>query len=87
MIVLKARQRIELEAVVARRSEAAGFVRRARVILLSADGVAGEEIARRLDLSPEAVSRIRARFRTGGVSGRPSDKRQDGRTTRSLRRR
>lgn len=80
MIVLKAQQRTELEAIVARRSEAAGFVRRARVVLLSADGVPGEEIARRLDLSPEAVSRIRARFRSGGVPGlteRPKAGRKD----------
>ncbi len=80
MIVLKPQQRSELEAIVARRSEAAGFVRRARVVLLSADGVPGEEIARRLDLSPEAVSRIRARFRSGGVPGlteRPKAGRKD----------
>ncbi|RYZ61827.1 MAG: IS630 family transposase, partial [Proteobacteria bacterium] len=47
----------------------AGVVRRARVVLWSADGLSGAEIARRLTLSPEAVSRIRHRFRTGGVAG------------------
>jgi len=62
-------QRRELEAIVARRNEAAGVVRRARVILLSDDWVLGREIALRLDLSPEAVSRIRTRFRNGGISG------------------
>lgn len=62
-------QRQELEAIVARPSEAAGLVRRARVILLSAGDVSGREIARRLDLSAEAVSRIRARFRANGVTG------------------
>lgn len=75
-----ASQRGELEAIVARRSEAAGLVRRARVILLSAEGVSGREIALRLDLSPEAVSRIRARFRAEGVQGleeRPKAGRQD----------
>lgn len=62
-------QRRELESIVARRSEAAGLVRRARVILLSAADVSGKDIAERLDLSAEAVSRIRTRFRREGVEG------------------
>jgi transposase len=66
---LSAAQRRELEATIARPTAAAGLVRRIRVILLSADGLSGREIALRLDLSPEAVSRIRARFRKGGVRG------------------
>jgi transposase len=44
-------------------------VRRARVILLSAAGAAGIDIAVQLDLSPEAVSRIRRRFVEAGVDG------------------
>lgn len=44
-------------------------MRRARVVLLSAEGVTGAEIATRLDLTPEAVSRIRTRFREGGITG------------------
>lgn len=43
--------------------------RRVRVVLLSADGVAGAEIARRLNLSPGQVSRIRRRFAEHGVAG------------------
>jgi hypothetical protein len=43
--------------------------RRVRVILLSADGVPGAEIAKRLSLSPGQVSRIRRRFAEHGVSG------------------
>jgi len=66
---LSAAQRRELEATIARPTAAAGLVRRIRVILLNADGLSGREIALRLDLSPEAVSRIRARFRKGGVRG------------------
>lgn len=69
VIKLTAGKRAELEAIVARSSAAAGFVRRARVVLLSADGEKGAEIARRLDLTPEAVSRIRARYRHGGIAG------------------
>ena len=74
------KQREALEALVAKPSEKAGLVRRARVILLTADGVGGREIAERLSLTPEAVSRIRARFRAGGVEGlqdRPKAGRKD----------
>ena len=37
--------------------------------MLSADGVRGSEIARRLDLTGEAVSRIRRRFKDEGIDG------------------
>lgn len=69
-----------LEALVARPSAPAGLVRRARVILLSAAGMSGVEIAGRLDLSREAVSRIRRRFVDAGVEGlsdRPKPGRRD----------
>src|SRR6187455_1157692 len=74
------KQQQTLEALVARASAPAGLVRRARVILLSADGLGGAEIAARLDLSPEAVSRIRRRFVEAGVDGlqdRPKAGRRD----------
>ncbi len=80
MISLTSAQRRELEAIVSRPSAPAGLVRRCRVVLLSADGVAGAEIGRRLDLSAEGVSRIRARFREGGVAAledRPRAGRKD----------
>jgi transposase len=73
-------QREELRGIVRRPSESAGLVRRARVVLLSDEGVSGREIARRLDLSPEHVSKIRSRFRTEGVAGlaeRPKPGRTD----------
>ena len=79
-VKVSAKQRRELEEIVSRASEAAGLVRRARVVLLSADGVSGREIATRLDLTQEAVSRIRSRFRAGGVDGlqeRPRAGRKD----------
>jgi transposase len=69
LINLTAKTRGELEAIVARSSAAAGLVRRARVVLFTADGVSGTEIATRLDLTPEAVSRIRRRFLDQGVAG------------------
>jgi transposase len=58
-----------LKALIARPSAPAGVVRRARVVLLSATGVSGVEIAAQLDLSPESVSRIRRRFVVAGVEG------------------
>ncbi len=80
-IELTDKQREELRTIVSRRSESAGLVRRARVVLLSDAGVGGgREIARRLDLTPEHVSVIRARFRAEGVPGlaeRPKAGRKD----------
>jgi len=83
-IRLRARQRRALEKVVARPSEAAGVVRRARVVLLSDKGVAAAEIATRLGLSAEGVSRIRRRFLEAGVEGL-SDQPKAGRKDHALR--
>jgi len=80
VVELTAKQRRELEQLVARATDAAQVVRRAHVVLWSADGVGGAEIARRLQLSAEAVSRIRRRFLEGGVAGlatRPKGGRTD----------
>jgi transposase len=79
-ISLSKKQRGELERLVSRPAERADVVRRAHVVLWSADGVSGAEIARRLQLSVEAVSRIRRRFVEGGVAGlatRPKRGRKD----------
>src|SRR3982074_351013 len=64
-----AAQRRSLEAVLAQRKAAAAHARRVRVVLLSADGVPGAEIAVRVGISREQVSRIRRRFIEGGVEG------------------
>jgi transposase len=63
------KQQKQLEALIARPSAPAGVVRRARVVLLSAAGASGIDIAVQLDLSPESVSRIRRRFVLAGVDG------------------
>jgi len=63
------RQQEKLKVLLARPSAPAGVVRRARVVLLSAAGVSGVEVAAQLALSPEAVSRIRRRFMQTGVDG------------------
>jgi hypothetical protein len=75
VIKLSRKVRGELEAIVARPTAAAGLVRRARVVLFTADGVNGTEIATRLDLTPEAVSRIRRRFLDSGIHGLPERQR------------
>jgi len=70
----------ELRAIIARPSAPAGLARRVRVVLMSAKGVSGADIGRRLDLTPEAVSRIRRRFKDSGVAGvgdRPKAGRKD----------
>ena len=80
VIKLTNKQRSSLEKIVARASNPAGVVRRARVVLLSAVGERAAAIAERLDLSGEAVSRIRRRFLDAGVDGlatRPKAGRKD----------
>jgi transposase len=66
-VVLTSEQRRELEQLEA--TALAQEVRRAQVVLWSADAVAGAEIARRLHVSAEAMSRIRHRFLDTGVAG------------------
>jgi hypothetical protein len=68
-ITLTPAQRRELEALVARRTARAGNVRRARIVLLSADGASGVDVATRVGISVEQVSRIRRRFVEAGVEG------------------
>jgi len=82
-VVLTAKQRRELEQRVARAAESAQEVRRAHVVLWSADGVSGVEIARRLQLSVEAVSRIRRRFVETGIAGLATRPKAGARITRS----
>jgi transposase len=79
-VKVRAKERQTLRALVARARAPAQEVRRAQVVLWSAEGVSGAEIARRLQLSAEAVSRIRRRFRETGVAGlatRPKAGRKD----------
>jgi transposase len=72
---LSAADRKTLEKLIARPSAPAGHVRRARVVLLSADGVKGKEIAKRVGITAEYVSRIRKRFEANGVDGLAERKR------------
>jgi transposase len=72
-------ERVELERLVRSQTSASGLVRRARAVLLMADGESGAEVARLTGYTPVQISRIRRRFseeRTAGLrdkarSGRP----------------
>ena len=77
---LNATQRKALEALLERRSAHAGHVRRARIVLLSADGLSGREIAQRVGISVQHVSRIRQRFIDGGLA----ERRKTGRTDHAV---
>src|SRR3974377_2232331 len=68
-ITLTAAPRREWAALVARASARPGRGRRAGIILLSADGASGADVAMRVGISVEQVSRIRRRFIEGGVEG------------------
>ena len=73
-------QRKKLEALAGRARAPAGLVRRARVILMSAAGMSSVDIAAWVELSREAVARIRRRFVEDGVAGlvdRPKAGRKD----------
>jgi transposase len=68
-IVLAKADRAELERLQRSPSVAAGLSRRARVVLLMADAVAGSEIARRTGYTVVQVSRLRRRFAEEGRAG------------------
>jgi putative transposase len=66
---ITAGERRQLEAVVAARSLPYGLVRRAQMVLWTEDGMPIREAARRLKVTPPAVTHWRKRFRDGRLSG------------------
>ncbi len=68
-LVLSREQRDELEKVARSGVSAYRVVRQAEVLLLAADGLANEEIARRCGVAPNTVRRWRTRFAESGVAG------------------
>jgi len=78
-VVLGARRKARLEAIVRRASAPQGLVRRARIVLLAHAGVSNAEIARRVGCALNTVRTWRRRFVRGGMpalldrvrSGRP----------------
>jgi transposase len=79
VVSLSAEERIALEAVTRRTTEAAGLVRRARMVLLAAAGMPLDQIARTVGADRTIVRTWIDRYRAGGLaalqdrprSGRP----------------
>ena len=62
-------EREQLEAISRSRSLPHGIVRRAKIILGSADGVEATELARRFQISRPTVTLWRKRWRENGIAG------------------
>jgi hypothetical protein len=79
MIELDATRRAALGGVVRRTTAGAGLVRRARIVLLVAEGKPLDQVARQVGVRPNVVRTWADRYRTGGLdaledrprSGRP----------------
>ncbi len=68
-IEISEEERAQLESMIRSRSLPHGLVRRARIILMSAEGIHTAEIARACGTSRPAVSRWRTRYRQLGLAG------------------
>src|SRR5262245_52234319 len=68
-ILVSEADRAELERLQRASSTPAGVSRRARAVLLMAQGRSGVEIAERIGYTVVQISRIRRRFAEGGVPG------------------
>jgi transposase len=68
-IRLKSAQRSELEEIARSQSLPAGFVTRAKIVLLLADGFSYQAVARKLDTSAPTVAKWKKRFLEHGLDG------------------
>ena len=68
-IQLNARQRSELNEIARSRSLPAGFVLRAKILLLLADGCSYDAIKEKLDTTAPTISRWKKRFLQDGLDG------------------
>jgi hypothetical protein len=79
IVELAAASRAALEGIVRRTTAPVGLVRRARIVLLVAEGKTLDQIARQVGVRPNVVRTWADRYRTGGLdaledrprSGRP----------------
>ena len=79
LVELNDEERAALEVLTRRTTAAAGLVRRARIVLMAADGVPLDRIARELGVQRNVVRTWIDRYRAGGLaalqdrprSGRP----------------
>jgi len=69
VIVLTDPVRAELQHLVRRTTTAAGLARRARIVLLAADGIAIRHIGPRVGVSRTVVRDWLDRFRAQGIAG------------------
>jgi len=68
-IVLSEEECMQLNGIANSRSLPHGLARRARIVLLSADGMPNYAIAERVDLSPQMVCKWRKRYIKEGLTG------------------
>ncbi len=68
-VVLTREERLQLESIARSRSMPHGLVRRAQIVLSSADGLGTSELARRHRVSRPTVSLWRKRWRDSGLAG------------------
>lgn len=68
-LVLTARQRTEIEEIARSQSLPAGFVLRAKILLLLADGLSYQAIADKLDTSTPTIGKWKKRFLEQGLDG------------------
>jgi putative transposase len=82
--VITSDEQIELERLVRARTTAQQLATRARIVLLAAEGLSTEEIARRLRLDVNTARQWRARWpsRVGSVAERLADAPKSGRPPR-----
>ena len=68
-VILPQEIREQLSAMVNSRSSPHGLVRRARIVLLAADGISNNAIAERVGISHQMVCHWRKRYLEQGLSG------------------
>ena len=69
LIVLNEKERAELQGLPRRTTAAVGLVRRARIVLLAADGVRLDRIARELGVRRNVVRTWVDRYGAAGLAG------------------
>ena len=65
---MAAAQRMELQEITNSRVLASGFVQRAKIVLLLADGLSARAVAAKLDVSRPTIAKWRRRFLEQGVN-------------------
>ena len=69
VVLLTATKRSALEAIQRRTTVSAGLARRARMVLLRADGTSLADVARRVEVAPRVVAKWLKRYRQQGLRG------------------